>query len=128
MTTSPARLSCTSAFSTSSATSSRVRPEPNICSSWRSMAMRFTARAAAGTVAISLSAALRDSSIATVGPAARIVAPRRRPEISPTSPKIDPCSIPTVAFAPTSTSTEPSAMPNIDEPGSLRVKMTSPGA
>jgi hypothetical protein len=56
---------------------------------------------------------------------ARIVAPRRRPEIRPTSPKIDPCPIGTViegSAGLTSTATDPSAMANSEEPGSLRVE------
>ena len=63
------------------------------------------------------------------GSAARTVAPRGRPEIRPTSPTIEPRGIGTVIRflpAPTSTSTEPEAMPNSDEPIELRLKMTSP--
>ena len=43
-------------------------------------------------VAISLSAALRGISTTIAPSAARTVAPRLRPEISPTSPKIEPCA------------------------------------
>ncbi len=72
---------------------------------------------------MSLSAALRDSSTTTVGSAARIVEPRRRPEIRPTSPKIDPCGIGTTfdgSSLSISTSTEPCAMAKSEVPGSLR--------
>ena len=105
-----------------------VSPDPKICSTWRSIEMRLTARLADGAVASSLSAARRENSTATVDSAARTVDPRLRPEISPTSPKMDPVPIGTVtdlSDGSTSTSTEPSAMANIDEPGSLRLKMTS---
>ena len=93
--------------------------------------MRITALAALGAVASNLSAAVRDSSMHTVGSAARIVAPRLRPEIRPTSPKIEPCPIGTVTEGSaglTSTSTEPWAIANIEEPGSLRTKIVSPAA
>ena len=106
-----------------------MRPEPNICSSWRSVEMRVTARFAAGTDAISLSAAVRDTSTRIESSAARIVAPRRRPEIRPTSPKIDPVSIGTVidgSVGLTSTRTDPSAIANSDDPGSARSNTTVP--
>ena len=99
-----------------------VRPEPNSWSNCRSTEIRVTARLAAGTEAISFRAAVRDTSTAIMSVPARTVAPRRRPEISPTSPKIDPCSIGTVIDGlslSTSTSAFPCAMPNRqDDPGS----------
>ena len=70
--------------------------EPNICSNCRSVEMRVISRFAAGTVDISFSAALRGISTTIAPEAARTVAPRRRPEIRPTSPTIEPCAIGTV--------------------------------
>ena len=91
--------------------------------------MRVISRFAAGTVDISFSAALRGISTTIAPDAARTVAPRLRPEIRPTSPTIEPCSIGTVTsglVGSISTTTDPSAIANRDEPGSLRSKMTSP--
>ena len=57
-----------------------------------------------------------------------LVEPRLRPEIRPTSPKIELAPIETVMLGlvgSTSTFTEPSAMPNTDDPESLRMKIGS---
>ena len=60
----------------------------------------------------------------------RTVAPRRRPEIRPTSPKIEPCWIGTTLLASlpdrSRTFTAPSAMANSEEPGSAFSKIVSP--
>ena len=87
------------------------------------------ARFAPGTAAISLSAALRDISTRMASAPTRMVAPRLRPLIRPTSPKMEPVGMGTVrvvSFASTSTSTCPSAMAKSEEPGALRSKTTSP--
>ncbi len=63
------------------------------CSSIRSVATRVISRLAAELVAISFSTALRGISITIAPEAVRTVAPRLRPEISPTSPTIEPCAI-----------------------------------
>src|SRR3546814_1537097 len=60
---------------------------------FRSVDMRVMARLAGGLEDMSLSAAVRDTSTMIESAPARTVAPRRRPEIRPTSPKIEPCSM-----------------------------------
>ena len=115
--------------STTSAISSRVRPDPNICSNCLSVEIWVIRRFAAGTDACSFSAAVREISTTMTSSAALIVAPRRRPEIRPTSPKIEPCSIGTVIDGSSgliSTATEPSAMAKSELPGSFFSKITSP--
>jgi hypothetical protein len=79
----------------------------------------LTVSRASFEVAISFRAAVRGISTAMQSSAARMVAPRRRPDIRPTSPKIDPSPIGTVMAGLTgliSTLTEPEAMPNSDDP------------
>ena len=58
--------------------------------------------------------------------AARIVAPRRRPEIRPTSPKIEPRGMRTPLPFGRQTSTEPEAIANSDDPGSSFSNTVSP--
>ncbi len=93
--------------------------------------MRLTVSRASLFWAISRSEAVRGISSRMQGSAARMVAPRRRPEIRPTSPKIEPWPMGTVSrrfFGLTSTFTDPAAMPNIELPMELRWKMISSGA
>jgi hypothetical protein len=80
---------------------------------------RFTASRAGGTWLISFSAAMRGISTQIVGSAARMVAPRLRPEIRPTSPKISLAGMVTVMFGlegSTSTFTEPFGDAEHEEP------------
>ena len=91
--------------------------------------MRLTVSRASATWDISFSAAVRGISTRIQSSAARTVAPRRRPEIRPTSPKIELVGIGTVidgSLGLISTSTEPVATPNSDDPTAARSKTTSP--
>jgi hypothetical protein len=91
--------------------------------------MRVTARLASGTADISLSAARRDTSTRIASSAVRMVAPRGRPEMRPTSPKMEPCPIGTVmlrSLGLISTRTLPVAMAKSDEPGALRSNTIAP--
>ena len=115
--------------STTSAISALVSPEPNICRIWRSVEMRSIARRAVGTWLCSFSAALRLISMQIVSSAATMVAPRLRPEIRPTSPKIVPAGIGTTldgSFGSMRTWTEPEAIAKSDDPGSFFSKMVCP--
>ena len=125
----PALTVWISLLSNTSFKSDETSPDPKSWSNWRSVAMRSIARLAAGTELCNFSAAVREISTQIESSPARIVAPRRRPEINPTSPKIKPVLIGTIlvgSFASINTSTEPLAMENNDDPGSLRSKIVSP--
>jgi hypothetical protein len=73
-----------------------------------------------------LIAAVRGISTRIASSEVRMVAPRRRPEMRPTSPKIEPVWMGTFAFGPTSTSTEPEAMAKSESPEALRSKTLLP--
>ena len=103
---------------------------PKMLRSIRSTVMRSMARFTAGTVAISFSAAARGISTTTAPWCpAFTVAPRRRPEISPISPKICPVGMGTVILGSPgsiSTATSPSTTAKSEEPMSLRVMIRWP--